>query len=409
MKILHISTWDNLGGSGRSAYRIHTGLKLLDVQSRMLVGNKTLKSPDIRRIGGRLAFADRIVGKIFDKADLQYLVYPASFFLHFDPWFRDADLVQIFNTHGGYFSHLAIASLSRLRPIVWRLSDMWPMTGHCSYSYDCEKWLEGCGKCPRLDEYPALHNDTSAFLWKIKDKIYRNARMYIVAPSAWMAGLVKKSPLLNRFPTVVIPNGLNTETFRPYPKAEAKIKFGLNPKNPVLLLSASSLLLPRKGAQFLKDALALLKSEKPIEVLVMGENASDFSKTLMNHFSFKITSIGPIRDDTIMAQAYSAADIFILPTLAENLPNGIIESASCGTPAVAFNTGGLSDALRHMENGYLARYKDAIDLSQGINLLLNDLALRENMSKKCRDIALQEYSYILQAKRFFDFYKQVLK
>lgn len=407
LSVLHLSCWDNEGGSGRSAYRLHSGLKQLGVRSRMLVGRKQTHDPDVKVIGGNLlGRLDRLGGQIADQVDLQYLFYPSSFMLHRSRWVREADIIQVFNTHGGYFSHLALIPLSQHRTVVWRLSDMWAMTGHCAYSYECERWETGCGSCPHLEEYPRLRMDTSAWLWRVKDWIYERARLTIVAPSTWMASLVRRSPLLSRFPVYVIPNGLDTETFRPVPKPLARERLGLGPQERVVLFSAASLLDHRKGGAVLQEAIrqAVAGGLQHVTFLVMGRNTGAWRADA----PFRTVSLGYVGDDETLATAYSAADIFVLPTLAENLPNGILESMACGTPVLSFDVGGIADAVRHMETGYLACKEEAADLAKGLRVLLDSPGLCARLSARCREVAQQEYPLELQTQRFLTLYRDLV-
>jgi len=403
LTVLHLSCWDNKGGSGRSAYRLHSGLKQLGVRSRMLVGRKQTHDPDVKVIGGRLlGRLDRLGGQMIDQLDLQYLFYPSSFLLSRAQWVQEADVIQIFNTHGGYFSHLALIPLSQHRPVVWRLSDMWAMTGHCAYAYECERWETGCGDCPHLDEYPRLRRDTSAFLWRVKRWIYERSCLAIVTPSAWLAAFARRSPLLNRFPIHVIPNGLDTDVFRPIPKAMARQRLGLNPTGRVILFSSASVSLERKGAVYLQQALTRLHQSRLTDVtmLIVGSGAEDWSRSGLFHTKI----LGHVDNDQALAEAYSAADVFVLPTLAENLPNSILESMSCGTPVVSFDIGGVGEAVRHMDTGYLASYQDVSDLAHGLQLLLDDGDLRSRIGIRCREVAEKEYTLTLQARRFLDLY-----
>src|SRR5580765_817261 len=260
-KVLHISTTDNLGGSGRSAYRVHTGLRRLGVQSRMVVGTKVTDDPDVRPIAGSLAPIDRFFGRALGKLSLQYLFYPSSFWLLRHPWFREADVIQLYNTHGNYFAHTVLPLLGRHRPIVWRLSDMWPMTGHCTYSFDCERWQTGCGSCPILSDPPELYADRTAMLWRIKRWLYSHSNLSIVAPSNWIARLAEQSPLLGRFQTRVIPNGLDTDVFRPLPREEARRILQIDPAQRVILFSAQSLSDYRKGGALLRPVFEQLRAE----------------------------------------------------------------------------------------------------------------------------------------------------
>lgn len=406
LTVLHISTNDNSGGSGRSAYRVHTGLRDLGVRSRMIVGRKITNDNDVLPIApaGFNAAADRFFSRAMGKLSWQYLFFPSSFRLLRHPWFREANVIQLYNTHGNYFSHTVLPLLSRRRPVVWRLSDMWPMTGHCAYSFDCERWRTGCGSCPILSDPPELYRDTTATLWKIKQWSYSHSDLTIVAPSKWIAGLAAESPLLNRFPIHIIPNGLDTTVFAPVPKQAARESLQINPSERVILFSAESLTDRRKGGAHLQAAITrLAETEQNITVLMVGQNGS----TIDMPASVRTRTTGRIDDDRALARIYSAADVFVLPTLAENLPNVALESMACGTPPVIFDVGGCSDAVRHMETGYLARYADAEDLARGISLLLNDDELRDRLSRRSREVAVAEYGIELQAKRFLNLYNQV--
>src|SRR4051794_6328025 len=135
----------------------------------MLVGTKASDDPDVDTVhgGGARRLADRVADEAGARLGLQYLWYPSMARVLRHPWLRDADVVQLYNTHGGYFSHRLLPTLAARAPVVWRLSDMWALTGHCAYAGPCERWREGCGACPDLAAYPPLPRDTTALLWRI--------------------------------------------------------------------------------------------------------------------------------------------------------------------------------------------------------------------------------------------------
>ena len=407
LSVLHISTADNVGGSGRSAYRVHTGLKELGVRSRMLVGQKVTADQDVQLIAGPgFQKVDRFFDRGLGRLSLQYLFYPSSFYLPRHQWFKEADVIQLYNTHGNYFSHTALPMISRRRPVVWRLSDMWPMTGHCAYSFDCGRWQTGCGSCPILSDPPELYRDTTATLWRIKKWIYARSNLTIVAPSRWIAEMAAQSPLLRRFDVHVIPNGLDTKIFAPGPREEARLSLRIGPAERVIMFSAQLITDRRKGGHFMHAAIErLAASEENLTVLIVGKGGEETDLPS----SVRKIVLGTIRDDRELATAYSAADVFVLPTLAENLPNGVLESMACGTPPVTFDVGGCRDAVRHMETGYLATYSDSDDLTEGIRLLLNDEELRRRLGRRSREVATSEYGTELQAKRFFSLYQDILQ
>ena len=401
LRVLNLSFWDNAGGSGRAAYRLHSSFRRLGVDSRMLVALKATDDEDVKVIGGRmLGRLDRLCGRTVDRLDLQYLFYPSSVLLPRMRWVRDANVLQIYNTHGGYLSHRALIRLSHARPVVWRLSDMWAMTGHCAYSYECDRWKTGCGACPHLDEFPALSRDTSALLWRVKARTYGRSRLTLVTPSRWLAGLVRESPLLSRFPVRVIPNGIDTSVFTPEVREAARRRLGIDPEHQVIMFGAASLNDPRKGGRHLREALDRLPASlrgKMTLLLVGNDRWPDAGVE-------RLKTLGPIADDHELARAYSAADLFVLPTLAENLPNTALEAMACGTPVVAFGVGGVAEAVRHLETGYVAAPGDTGDLAVGIERLLSDDALRSRLSRRGREVVLDEYEADRQARQFLDLY-----
>jgi glycosyltransferase involved in cell wall biosynthesis len=402
VNVLHISESDGIGGSGRSAFRLHSSLRDLGHGSRMLVGRRATDDRDVRPLKRSIAWraGDRVAGTVADLLNLQYIFFPSSFGVVNDPWFKTADVVQLYNTHGSYFSHTALPLLSRRRPVFWRLSDMWALTGHVAYSYDCERWRHGCGSCPYLHEYPALSRDTTALLWRWKNEVYRRSRLTIVAPSRWIERLARDSPLLSRFRIEWIPNGVDLERYTPVDRREARTRLGLPPDGPVVLFSAPDISDRRKGGAVLNEALAKLL-DLDFGLIVAGANETP-------PFPRSFRSLLHLTDDAEIALSYAAADVFVLPTLAENLPNAAIESIACGTPCVSFDVGGMPDVVRQMETGYLARLGDADDLATGVRTLLDDEELRARMSVECRRVAEAEFSRDLEASRFVELYEEVL-
>jgi glycosyltransferase involved in cell wall biosynthesis len=373
----------------------------------MLVRVKTTDAPDVDTLAPeKFRALDRLCGKVVDGLSLQYAFYPSSFLLPLRKWFREADVIQLYNTHGGYFSHLALPFLSSQRPIVWRLSDMWPLTGHCVYSYECERWKTGCGHCPILSGYPKLPWDSTRLLWAMKNAVYARTHLTIVAPSQWIAGLARSSPLFKRFRVEIIPNGLDTQVFHPIDKRAARAEIGIEPDRRVILFSAEYITDRRKSVGAMQEALANVARENDfrLTLLLIGAGRVSWSET----DSIAIKSLGNLSDDSRMAAAYSAADLFVLPARADNLPNTVLESMACGTPSVAFAVGGIPEAIRHLENGYLAQPQDARDLARGISLLLLDGSLRARMSARCREIAEREYTIDLQTRQFVELYEDLL-
>lgn len=403
LHVLHLSLDDGVGGSGRSAYRIHEGLRRRGVASRMLVGTRVTHDRDVRPAArGPLRAADRAFRLVWDRLGWKELYYPSTHLLPYHRWVRHADVVQLYALHSGWFATSGLPRLGRRKPLVWRMSDMWALTGHCAFSLECERWRTGCGACPHLDAYPGLRRDRTAPLWRRKRRLYERTPLTIVAPSRWMERLVRESPLLGAFPVHHIPNGLDTDVFRPRPRREARQLLGLPREGLLLLFSAHALGEFRKGGDVLRTALDQLRSDAPpgLAIALAGGGGERW----VGDLPFPVHLMGQIADDARLALAYAAADVFVLPTRADNLPNGVIESMACGTPPVSFDVGGVGEAVRHLETGYLARVGDPQDLALGLRRLLHDPPLRERLGQRAREVAEAEYGLGLQAERFHRLY-----
>ncbi len=399
LKILHISESDATGGAARAAYKIHRGLNGLGYTSRMLVGRKTTADADIRRVKRNLAWraSDRVSGAVLDPLGLQYVFYPSSFGVAADPWFHDTQVVQLHNLHGSYFSFTALPFLTRRRPVVWLLHDQWAMTGHVAYSHECERWRIGCGSCPYLEEYPKLPRDATALLWRLKRAVYARSRLTLVVPSTWLLELVQASPLLRRFPVHHIPNGIDTERFRPGPEADARARLGLPRDRRIVFFAAADLHERRKGLHLLETALRRMADPPLLVVAGEGRVAADV----------EARSLGSVADEDVLADAYRAADLFAVPTLADVLTQTAQESIACGTPCISFNRGGVTEVVRHLETGWHAAFGDAISLARGLETMLGDPPLLRRLSVRCRAVAEQEYSVDLQVRRYVELYQTV--
>jgi glycosyltransferase involved in cell wall biosynthesis len=400
LNVLHISESDAAGGAGRAAYKLHRGLNGLGHVSRMLVGRKVTPDTDIRPLKRNLLWRvlDRASGELFDLLSLQYVFYPSSFGVLADAWFRSASVVQLHNLHGSYFGFTALPAISRLRPVVWQLHDQWGLTGHVAYSLDCERWRRGCGACPYLDEYPRLRGDTTALLYRLKDRVYSGSRLTLVVPSRWMADIVDASPLLNRFPVRYIPTGIDTAVFRPGDRDEARRRLRLPLDRRIVFFAAANINERRKGLHLLAEALRRL--EDPPLLLVAG------SGTVARGIETRY--LGSVLDEEVLADAYRAADVFAVPTLADVLTQTAPESIACGTPCVSFDRGGVIDVVRHLETGYQARFGDVDDLARGLTALLGDEELLARLSVRCREIAETEFSVDLQVQRYAGLYEELL-
>jgi len=406
MSVLHFSTADILGGSARSAYRIHTGLRARGHRSRMLVGVRQSTDSDVQCVaeGRLLRLADRCADKIGASLGHQYTFVPSSTRTAHHPWVRDADVIQLFNTHGGYFAQQLLPKLAKHAPIVWRLSDLWPLTGHCAYPGDCARWMTGCGECPDLNTYPPIGRDRTAALYQLKKELYANLPLTIVAPSSWTEQQARMSPLLSQFPLHRIPNGVDGNIFAPRSRADARKRLGLPADARVILFSAHILdLNPRKGGDVLLRALQSLGSRPGWRLALMGEGGD----TWLRQSPVPVHLLGFKTEPSDIVLCYAAADVVVIPSVLENLPNTLIESIACGRAVVGSDCGGIRDGIIHENTGLLVRQGNAGDLAAALVSILDSDERRAAMEHQARVLFEREFSAALEIDRIEALYRSL--
>jgi glycosyltransferase involved in cell wall biosynthesis len=290
------------------------------------------------------------------------------------------------------------------QPIVWTLHDMNPFTGGCHYNGGCRRFEDCCGKCPQLGSN--REKDLSRSVWTRKREAYRHAldtgRLHIIAPSEWLAQEAKRSALLADAPMHVIPNGLNSHTFHPRETQGARRALEIPREHRIVLFVAQSAQNHRKGFDLLSDALALLDADD-VTLLSIGGNEPDLGTALPH------THLGTIESDLLLSVFYSLADLFVIPSRQDNLPNTVLESMACGTPVVGFDTGGIPDMVRPGETGWLAETGNVRELRQSIEQALRDDDARRRMGRRCREIVETEYTLDTQARRYRTLYRKLVR
>ena len=411
MKILIINTSDINGGAARAAYRLHRSLLHENIDSTMLVQNKSSDDFTVHSIGGSkiqkaLAFIRPRLDSIpllFYKNKTQTLFSPS--------WIGSNKIVDIINDINPDIVHLhwinggmiKIEDIAKIKaPVIWSLHDDWAFTGGCHIKWECEKYKNSCTTCPRLAS--SVVNDLSRKIFRRKQKIFNQKQdMTIIGLSSWLNECSKNSTLLKDKRHVNLPNPINIDIFKPFDKDKARELWSLPKDKKLILFGANSATGDiNKGFNELSKALRKL-SIKNIEFIVFGSSEPEKSQ----NFKFKTHYIGHIHDNISLVTLYSAVDVMIVPSLQENLSNAIMESMSCGTPVVGFDIGGNSDMIEHQKNGYLAKPFDTDDLKDGIEWILNN----ENYDELCqnaREKVLKEFDSIIVAKQYIKLYKEII-
>lgn len=419
MRIVHLSTYDVAGGASRAAYRIHSGLRQAGIHSSMYVREARTKDQSVITFEPAQTFYRRLTRRIRREQiqrNLHRSVKTGN--RKFEPFRHDCseygmDVVtqmpdcDVVNLHwvADFLDYPSFfQSIPDGKRIVWTLHDMNPFTGGCHYDLGCGRHLTRCHQCPQLQSQE--DNDLSAQIWDRKKMLFdriSSGRLHITTPSSWLADEVKRSPLLNRFDVSVIPNGVDLEDFAPRNKQSARDVFGIPQKSKVVLFVADGLSLYRKGFGVLAEALDRVGQRVPnICVICVGHN--DPPPGLRVPW----IHLGYVNNDRLLSNIYSAADVFVIPSFQDNLPNTVLESMACGTPVVGFSVGGIPDMIQHGKTGLLAPPSDAVSLGVAITELLKNTERRLTFSANCRRVAVHRYSLARQAVRYYELYKGLL-
>jgi glycosyltransferase involved in cell wall biosynthesis len=223
-------------------------------------------------------------------------------------------------------------------------------------------------------------------------------QLHLVAPSRWVAEEVRQSALLGRFPVTVIPHGLDVEAFAPRDRTFARDALGLPQQAKVLLFAAHTVSERRKGFSLLVEALAGLREDPNLFLLAVGGYSA------VEQIGIPCRPLGYISNERLLSIVYSAADLCVVPTLQDNLPNIAIESLACGTPVVGFRVGGMPDIVRDGLTGLLVPLGDSQALREGIRQMLASPVALAEMSVHCRQTAVEEYSIQRQARDYMKLY-----
>ncbi len=364
MNILFI-TYSLRGGAGRALYKHHCALSRSGNSSKIVVCEDSDLIDDIEifkfenllapksEIGKRMLRYGRSIEDVYGDSSL--LHYGESKFLD-HALFKEADLVEFRQLHPGGHRHKFSLQLVRimcsLKPVIWRLSDMWAFTGYCGYSLDCERWKMGCGDCPQLSdptfkmaELRKYQSDVSARSFKRKVASYGGLPLNIVGPSRWIIDLAKKSFLGKSSNFYFIPNGIDTSSFT-FQEQQDSIDMGRNEDQFVVSASIPSPTNYRKGYDLLISILEMIDCIPNLKVILIGAKNDQLPASISAIFT------GYLSSEKQLSRVYSKSDLFILPSRMDNSAQVIGEASACGTPVAAFNVAGNSEYISN-ENGFL--------------------------------------------------------
>lgn len=424
MKVSHVNATEYEGGAARAAHRIHRSLvdhgPALDVQSTLRVLAKQSLDPSV--IGGQPGamgpIRRRLLARLEARVSRGFSTMNPT--LHSVAW-KETGLGREMNASNADLVHLhwlgnhtlSIEEIGRLnKPVVWTLHDQWAFCGAEHYvtpppTVD-ERFAEGYTTTNR----PAHESgpDLNRLTWQRKRRAWRRP-MQIVCPSNWLAQCAQRSALMREWPITVIPYPTDLKVWAPCDQTHARILLGLPLDRPLVLFGAiGGTRDPRKGADLLQTALRSLKSgasETPLarlELVVFGQSRPDEAPDL----GFPIHFSGHLHDDISLRLLYAAADVLVVPSRQDNLPNTGMEAHACGTPVVAFRTGGLTDIVEDRVTGALADPFDPASLAEAIAWVLEDPQRKRHLGIAARQRVERLWNPSRVAGLYAEVYRQVL-
>lgn len=413
-KVIQIAASDSDGGASRAAYRLHHALQRLTSNSTMLVGRKNSEDENVYEVSQTLLLRiiNRIKKSFYNRRWVRFSA-PGQFF-HTSANYFNGMLSRIrqlphdiVNIHWIGSETLSIEEIERIeKPIVLTLHDMWAFCGAEHHSHDTPEARFRVGYESGNRTKGETGADLNRWVWERK-RIAWKIKMTIVCPSRWLADCARGSLLFRGWPIYCIPNPLDVERWRPLSKKYSRELFGLPAEGRILLFGANGgELNPFKGADMLYEALSLLHQRGigDFHLVVLGRS----TPKIPVGYPCPVTYLGKLQDDSSLVAAYNAADVMIVPSRQENLPQTAIEAHACGIPVVAFNIGGLPDIIDHQKTGYLARPFEIVDLADGIAWVLADEQRRLAVGEAARDSAVRKYAEPVIAKAYRELYEHVL-
>ena len=408
MKILHIVAGNLDNGAARGAYWLHKALLREGVESRIFT-NSAMTFSDDSVTSTVNSDIDRVISVVRSRLDRM----PFSFYKRGIKGFssgmvgtdftdseeyEDADIIHLHWINGGFVN---LSDLKKVdKPIVWTLRDMWPFTGGCHYSMECDRFRDGCGRCPRLGS--EREYDISRFILSRKMKVLPKS-IYPVGISRWISRQAEESSLFRNFDISTIENAIDTDLFFPIDKRIARSVLGIDSDKKILLTGAKSIDAFYKGFDLFIEALRYLPKERYL-LCFFGE----LDKSVVDKTGFEYMDFGYLHDSISLRLAYSCADIFVAPSRMEAFGKTIAESMACGTPVVCFDATGPADIVRHEKDGYLAKPFAPDSLAEGIEwIAMSDRADEIGLSASKR--AGEHYSGERAAREYISLYDRIME
>ena len=414
MRVLIVNTSERTGGAAVAANRLMKALNNNGVKAKMLVRDKESdaltvvglpKSPMLHWhflwerlvIFCRLHFSRKHLFEI-DIANAGSDITKLR-------EFQEADIIHLHWVNQGMLSLGGIRKILQSgKPVIWTMHDIWPATAICHLTMGCHYYINRCANCKYLPGGGNSH-DLASHIWRKKQQLLAEGNIYFVACSRWLESEAKSSALLKGQKITSIPNPIDTHIYKKGNKQEARQRLGLPQDKKLILFASQRVTNENKGMSYLVEACRQLSDlhKDLCDVVILGGHAEE----VVSQLPMKAHPLGYVNDEQRVVDVYQAADVFVLPSLSENLPNTIMEAMACGVPCVAFKVGGIPEEIDHLKNGYVAAYRDATDLAKGIAWVLQE-ADYESLSQQAVHKVTQCYSQQSVAVKYLEVYQQAM-
>lgn len=407
MKIVQLLT-SSTGGAAQAAWRLNDMLCKAGIDSQIVVLNdnengvsgcaKIYRNKTREKIEKTKIKLNHVLNNCFFKAidyDFRIELYGSS--LRNIPEIESADIIHI-HWASEFIHFKELKSLSNKKKIVWTLHDMWLFTGGCFYDQNCNGYTKGCMNCPAFSWSKARQYQISKRYEK-KIEVINNSITAVVGCSKWITECGLSSRLSERVMFKNIPNPIDVSVFVDKHRKMARKKFNFDSEHIYVLVGAMSPTDERKGYRYFKEVTEILDQDKYVAVLYGNTNGKKIN------LGIPTVEMGPIHDRDKLIDLYNAVDVFVAPSVQENLANTVMESLACGTPVVAFNIGGMPDMITSFSNGYLSKPFGIFDMKFGIE----ECARHYDYRVAARNSVVSRFSYDKLIGSYIELYQDVIK
>lgn len=404
MKVLLINFTDAGGGAAIAAVRLTQALLQNGIEATLAVKDKQTSLPFVIEIPKKknrlkikiLCKLQHCIFSLWERIFNKYFFSTTNGIFHSTNIFSSSDIkwinsfdCDVINLHWicGTLSNKEIGKLNK--PLVWTMHDSWPCCGaehHPNILENDVRWKEGYTRNNKPGTTKGF--DLCRFIWKQKNQYLSNKDIDFITPSNWEHSVLKSSFLFKNNRCDVIPNIIDQNVFTPKEKDSVRKLFNIPSNKKIIGFGAAyDIDNPKsmKGSYFLVEALQQLKNPENYFLVIFGPAGEAFTSRL----NIEYFASGYISNTVIMSLLYNACDVFVNPSLIENLPTTSLESLFCGVPIVSFDVGGSKDIVVHKQTGYLATPYKAEEITEGIEYCIQNKKL---LSENC----------IIKAQRDFD-------